>query len=231
MYRSLIFFLLGSLYIIVGCCSSAPASTAESKMSFERLRKIDSMSENIIVTSADAKAYVADAAEAWSLGASNGEDVQQHKFLSRLTRAEFNAAQNPDKKISDAQIAIAFNRVSAELKVSAPTLDDAKVRAFRIIWRSVCPHLFPANEKLRPVAASVLLYLLIYNGGVSEAAIQLSQSASLLQPDYVHGKLVAKTFPVSSDESKQMDYLNAVRSLSPQQVNQLVEIAAGQLGF
>ncbi len=233
MHRTLPFLSLTSFYIIVACCSSTLASNAELQMSLDNVRKVDSISENVIRTAADANAYVTNAAEAWGLRQPQSEEVlTRQNILSRLATAEFVASHNPQTKISDAQIATAFNHISADLRISTEiSLNESTVRAFRIVWGSICPHLFPANENLRPVAASILLYLLVYNGGVSETAIQLSKSASLVRPDYAHAHLAPNTPPISAEQSRQMAYLSALRSLSSQQINDLVEIAVRQLGF
>jgi hypothetical protein len=90
---------------------------------------------------------------------------------SRLAAAELDAAKDPSKLISDDQVARAFNFMSDQFGVANPTrLTGADVLQYRGVMSAVFPRVFGPKtvSGSRPVGAIVMLYLLVYYGGMTD---------------------------------------------------------------
>jgi hypothetical protein len=90
---------------------------------------------------------------------------------SRLATAELDAVSDPSKRISDDQVAQAFNFVSGQFGVANPTrLTGADVLHYREVMSKIFPHVFSpqAVSGSRPVGAVVMLYMLVYYGGMTD---------------------------------------------------------------
>jgi len=144
-------------------------------MPSDRMKVINSICSGLTIGSLqDAASYVAQVARAWGL---DTRDEYTSALIARLAEAEFRAAQNSESRVSDAKIAAAFNTFAATIDTQTSShLDERAVHAFRTLWAAQYPEVF-GGEKLRPVAASMLFYLIAYNGGVSKAAVKLVEES------------------------------------------------------
>jgi hypothetical protein len=148
-------------------------------ISFQSLQELDALSVSRIASVEDAAAYVRKAAAL--CGIADPSRVPDG-IQSRLAAAEWEASKNPAKLVSDDQVAAAFNFMSDEFRVTHPVLLTASdVLQYRSVMASIFPHLFsPKSVKgSRPVGAMVMLYNLVYNGGITEG---VSKAAQLDRP-------------------------------------------------
>jgi hypothetical protein len=89
---------------------------------------------------------------------------------SRLAEAELDAAKDPNRLISDEQVAEAFNAMSGEFHVADPIhLTGSDVLRYRDAMSAFLPHLFRPKSLSgnRPVGTVVVLYMLVYHGGMT----------------------------------------------------------------
>jgi hypothetical protein len=144
-------------------------------MPSDRMTIINSICSEVTIRSLqDAASYVAQIAGAWGL---DTQDKSTSALLSRLAEAEFRAARNPESGISDSKMAAAFNTFATTVDPRRRLqVDERGVRAFRQISAAQYPQVF-RGEVLRPVAASILFYLLAYNGGVPNAAVEFVEQS------------------------------------------------------
>lgn len=159
--------------ILIGqqCSASATTytSTWEVHIDSKTLGSVDSLSASPIRTSEQAASYVGRVADLYG-----AQQLPQWKDLAgRLAAGELLAAQDPSALVSDDQVATAFNFLSENLQVRDPAhLVASDVADYRTVMSAIYPHLFGSRTMIgsRPVSAVILLYLLVYNGGVSEGA-------------------------------------------------------------
>ena len=81
------------------------------------------------------------------------------------------AARDPNRLVSDAEVAAAFNFMSGEFHVANPTrLTGADVLQYRAVMSAIFPHVFSPKSVRgsRPVGAVVMLYMLVYYGGMTD---------------------------------------------------------------
>jgi hypothetical protein len=137
-------------------------------LSFQALQQLDTLSENKIESQENARAYVRNAAAIFGVASSSllPEDLEY-----RLAAAELNAAKNPNKLVSDDQVAEAFNFLSDEFRVANPEqLTGADILLYRGVKASMFPHLNnPKNVNgSRPLGALIMLDTLVFEGGIME---------------------------------------------------------------
>jgi hypothetical protein len=88
----------------------------------------------------------------------------------RLAQAELDAAKDPNKLISDQQVAEAFNAMSDEFRVTDPIhLTGSDILRYRDAMSAFLPHLFRPKSLSgnRPIGTVVMLYMLLYHGGMT----------------------------------------------------------------
>jgi hypothetical protein len=132
------------------------------------LFKLEVLSSSKIEGPDDASAYVRKAAAVW--GAENPA-LLPDGVESRLAAAELDAAKDPNKLISDDEVARAFNFMSDQFGVASPTrLTSADILQYRTAMSAIFPHVFSpkAVSGSRPVGAVIMLYMLVAYGGMTE---------------------------------------------------------------
>ena len=143
------------------------ASGVSLQISFHSLQQIDVLASGGIESLDDAKSYVTKSAELCGITepALVSDDIE-----SRLAAAEWDAARDPTKLVSDEQVAKAFNYISSELGIKhAAVLTAGDVLQYRSVQAALWPHIFSPKSVggSRPVGAIVMLYRLWYSGGIT----------------------------------------------------------------
>jgi hypothetical protein len=154
---------------------SASDSSPHIFLSFQSLQQLDALSSGPIRSLEDATAYVRKAAE--QFGVTNPA-LLPDGLESRLAAAELAAANDPDKLVSDEQVAEAFNFLSNEFHVANPErLTGADILLYRGVKASMFPHLYSAKSVngSRPVGALVMLDTLVHEGGIMEGVRNAAQ--------------------------------------------------------
>lgn len=158
---------LGFLLLMVPVTMWAmPAPGMPANLDFRSLQQLDALSSFQIQSLGDARVYVNKAAAL--CGVLNVPLVRE--LESRLVAGEFDVANDPNRLVSDHQIAVAFNDLSDELEIDHPSvLTASDILQYRSVMAAVFPHLFSPKSVSgsRPVGAIVLLYQLWYNGGIT----------------------------------------------------------------
>lgn len=137
-------------------------------ISFQSLQQLDTLSAGRIESPDDAKTYVRKAA---ALCGITDLSLAPDDIESRLAAAERDAAKDPNKLLSDDQVAEAFNFMSDEFQVAHPAhLTASDILEYRSVMASIFPHMFSPKTVggSRPAVAIVMLYQLWYSGGVTE---------------------------------------------------------------
>jgi hypothetical protein len=137
-------------------------------ISFQSLQQLDALASSKIESLEGAKAYVMQSAVL--CGDSDSASLPD-SLESCLATAEWDAAREPSKLVSDGQVASAFNFMSDEFCVQHPVqLTASDILQYRSVKASICPNAFSPKTVggSRPVGAIVMLYQLWYNGGVTE---------------------------------------------------------------
>ncbi len=144
-------------------------------MDFNALRQLDIISSGRIETLDDAATYVRKAAALCGMADSA---AVPDDFESRLAAAELDAAKDPGKLVLDNQVAEAFNFMSHEFGVTHPArLTAPDILQYRGVMASIFPHIFSPKSVSgsRPIGAIVMLYMLVYNGGITEGVRKAAQ--------------------------------------------------------
>jgi len=145
------------------------------RVDFEALRQLDAVSSGRIESLDDATAYVRKSAALCDAADSR---LVPGDLESRLAWAELDAAKDPDRLVPDHQVAEAFNFISDEFGVPHPArLTASDVLLYRGVMSAIFPHVFSPKSVSgnRPVGAMVMLYLLVYNGGITEGVRKAAQ--------------------------------------------------------
>lgn len=144
-------------------------------ISFEALRQLAPLASVRIESLEDARTYVTTSAAICGI---TDLTLMPEGFEDRLVAAELSAAQNPNGLVSDDQVAGAFNFMSDEFHVAHPArLTASDILQYRSVMASIFPHLFSPKSVSgsRPVGAMVMLYMLVYNGGITEGVRNAAQ--------------------------------------------------------
>jgi hypothetical protein len=132
-------------------------------------------------------------------------------------------ARGSKSGVSSAQIATAFNLLMQELHGPlATSLDEARVEAARTFWTADFPNLF-STFSLRPVAASILLYLIVYNGGVSDVIMQ-AESKERRPLDFSKAKLHPARLTQTDKDQQHLAFRYLVALPLPRRVQLLQEL-------
>jgi hypothetical protein len=137
-------------------------------MDFEAIRQMDAASSARIEDLNDATAYVKESAIL--CGVANSA-LFSEELERRIASAELDGAKDPTKLVSDEQVATAFNFMSDEFRVPHPVqLTGADVLQYRSVMAAIFPHIFSPKSVRgsRPVGTIVMLYQLVYNGGITD---------------------------------------------------------------
>jgi hypothetical protein len=137
-------------------------------ISFQSLQQLDALASSKIRSLEDATSYVRQSAVL--CGAADPGSLPE-SLESRLAKAEWDAAREPSKLVSDEQVASAFNFMSDEFGVQHPArLTASDILQYRSVQASIFPNVFSPKtvSGSRPLGALVMLYQLWYNGGVTE---------------------------------------------------------------
>jgi hypothetical protein len=129
---------------------------------------LERLSASKIDNIGDATVYVSKAATLCGIAA---PDLLPENLESRIAKAELDVAKDPSRLISDDQVAEAFNFMSDEFHVPTPTrLTGADALHYRGVMSAFLPHVFSPKSVSgnRPVGALVMLYMLVYYGGMTE---------------------------------------------------------------
>jgi hypothetical protein len=145
-------------------------------VSFQSLQQLGTLASGRIESPDDAAAYVRKAVAI--CGTTDPSIVLPDRIGRRLAGAEWGAANDPNKLVSDGQVAEAFNFMSDEFGVANPArLTASDILQYRSVQASLFPHIFSGKSVSgsRPVGAIVMLYQLWYNGGVTEGVRKAAQ--------------------------------------------------------
>jgi len=165
---------------------SASDSSPHIFLSFQSLQQLDALSSGPIRNLEDATAYVRKAAEQFG--------ITDPAFLpggleSRLAVAELAAANDPDKLVSDEQVAEAFNFLSDEFQVANPErLTGADILLYRGVKASMFPHLYSPKSIAgsRPLGSLIMLDTLVCEGGIMDGvrrAAEMDRAPGSLKVD------------------------------------------------
>ncbi len=152
-----------------------PEGKLHLSINLQSLQQLDVLASGKIENPQDATAYVRKSAALCVFGDS---DPMTEEIESRLVAAELDAAKDPNKLVSDDQVAEAFNFISDEFQVPHPArLIASDILQYRSVMASIYPHLFNGKDVRgsRPVGTVVILYQLWYNGGVTEGVRKAAQ--------------------------------------------------------
>jgi hypothetical protein len=210
---------------------SVPSVNAH--IDFRSLQQLDYLSSGQIQSLDDAKLYVRKSATL--CGIFNSYLVSDH-LESRLAADEFDAAKESNKLVSDDQVAQGFNFLSGEFAVAHPVhLLASDILQYRSVMSALFPHVFSAKNinGSRPVAAIVMLYMLVYNGGITEGVKRLGEV------DHPPGSLkispTSSRLVLGSPTLVELEYRAASRAYferqPPQAVQSLLEQLAGVLSL
>lgn len=144
-------------------------------ISFQSLQQLDALASSKIESLDDATSYVRQSAAL--CGAADPAFLPEG-LESRLARAEWDTEREPSKLVSDDQVASAFNFISGVLGVQHPQrLTASDVLQYRTAMAAIFPHVFSPKSLngSRPVGSMVMLYLLVYNGGMTDGARKVAQ--------------------------------------------------------
>jgi hypothetical protein len=137
-------------------------------VSLPALQQLDALSSDKIESLDDASAYVRKTAV---ICGTSDPSLLPGNLESRLAVAELDAAKDPNKLVSDDQVAKAFNFMSEEFQVPHPArLTASDILQYRSVQASIFPHIFSPKpvSGTRPIGTIVMLYQLWLNGGVTE---------------------------------------------------------------
>jgi|SRR4051794_23128594 hypothetical protein len=215
--------LLLLLFLPLAVVGSDPEPT--NPITLATLRKIDDVSSSKVETLEQAKEYVARVIHICGLDSSwrATADVR-----SRFETGELAAARITTRLVSDDSIASAFGLLSQELRIPTPPQITAQdVGEYRLALSWVFPHLMKSAEKqgLRPVAAGVLLHLLVFNGGHFPGGVKTlarrGPNTSRVQPDTSTAQLLpAKATAIEFEY--QRAYSSYFRERSPAEIDSLI---------
>jgi hypothetical protein len=209
-------------------------------ITFDGLRQLDSIASTPIGSLDDATAYVGKAA---ALCGITDLPLALGDIGSRLAAAELDAAKDPDKVVSDGQVAEAFNFMSDKFQVPHPAhLTASDIVQYRSVMASIFPHIFSPKRVSgsRPVGVVVMLYQLWYNGGITDGvkkAAQLDRPPGSLK--VTGGRIIGRSWTPNENTSPfageyQAAGLTYLRGLSPDQLrsflDQLARIIAPREG-
>jgi hypothetical protein len=144
-------------------------------MDFNVLQQLDAASAEKIESLRDATAYVRKSA---ALCGATDSVLVPDDFENRLAASEIAASKDPNSLVSDDQVADAFNFISDEFRVQHPArLTASDVLQYRSVMASIFPHVFSPKSVggTRPVGAMVMLYQLVYNGGITDGVRRAAQ--------------------------------------------------------
>lgn len=144
-------------------------------VSLQTLQQLDTLSSDRIEGLGDAGTYVRKAA---ALCGTTDPSLVPDDLESRFAAAELDAAKDPNKLVSDDQVAEAFNFMSKEFQVAHPAhLTASDILQYRSVNASIFPHIFSpkAVGGSRPFGAAVMLYQLWFNGGAMEGVRKAAQ--------------------------------------------------------
>ena len=184
MYTELLVVILA-----VAAMWAAPEEDLHISISLQALQQLDALASQKIQSKDDALAYVRKSVALCALG-----DLGPIERLeSRFAAAELDAATDPNKLVPDEQIAQAFNFMSSEFGVDT-RLTAADILQYRSVQAAIFPHIFSGKDTdgNRPIGASVILYQLWYNGGITEGvrnAATLDRPPGSLKIDSAAGRL------------------------------------------
>jgi hypothetical protein len=136
-------------------------------LSFSALQQLDALSADRVESLEDATAYVTKAATQFGIA---DPSFIPGGLASRFAAAELAAAKDPDKLVSDEQVAEAFNFLSDEFHVANPErLTGADILLYRGVKASMYPHLYSPKSVggSRPLGALIMLDTLICEGGIN----------------------------------------------------------------
>ncbi len=154
------------LLLAPGTRGSAPGVSLH--IDSRSLWPLERLSAGNIDNIGDATVYVTKAATLCGIA---DPDLLPENLEFRIAKAELDVAKDPSRLMSDEQVAEAFNFMSDEFRVPTPTrLTGADVLHYRGVMSAFLPHVFSPKSVSgnRPVGAVVMLYLLVYSGGMTD---------------------------------------------------------------
>lgn len=197
---------------------------------FETLRHLNAASAGKIESLDDARAYMKKSATLCGL---TDFALMPDDFELRLATAEFHAARDPKALVSDDQVAAAFNFMSDEFRVAHPVLLTASdILQYRSVMASIFPNIFSPKGVTgsRPVGAMVTLWMLVYNGGITDGvrkAAQLDRPPGSLKVSASGGRIVPNRNPTPIATEYQRASLTYFHSRSRQDVRSFLGRIAG----
>jgi hypothetical protein len=223
------------VYAILFASSIACAASGVGlHISFRGLQQLDTLSSGKIESQNDAAAYVRKAAV---ICGTTDPSLVPGDIESRLVSAEWEASKDPNKLVSDDQVARAFNFMSDEFGVQHPArLTASDILQFRSVQASIFPHVFSPKtvSGSRPVGAIAMLYQLWFNGGVTEGvrrAAQLDRPPGSLKTSQSGGWSVIDKNPNLIGREYQVAGYAYFAQRSPRQISSFLDQVAGIIGL
>jgi len=199
-------------------------------LSFSALQQLDALSADRVESLEDATAYVTKAATQFGIA---DPSFIPGGLASRFAAAELAAAKDPDKLVSDEQVAEAFNFLSDEFHVANPErLTGADILLYRGVKASMYPHLYSPKSVggSRPLGALIMLDTLICEGGIMDG---VRKAALLDRPPgslkITGGRIALNRSPNLTAREYQRASLTYFAQLSPREILSFFDRLAGIL--